>query len=221
MQVLANMGRARSREGTRQAEKSDQTRRLILDAAIVCLSEIGYTRTTMTVIAKTAGLSRGAMQYHFETMTDVLRAALGHIQELRLAALRRTADVTQHGAIGDRLAERVEGLWRFMFEPVSVAFFEISVASRTDDSLADLMLQAQQSFWNEWVATALEAFPEWEGRKADLELACGLAHTLLEGLALQELTHQGSMVRAESVRAYLIDRVRDIFEHGTPGTPRN
>eukprot|EP00611_Tribonema_gayanum_P014005 TRINITY_DN25270_c0_g1_i1.p1 TRINITY_DN25270_c0_g1~~TRINITY_DN25270_c0_g1_i1.p1 ORF type:complete len:176 (+),score=27.35 TRINITY_DN25270_c0_g1_i1:2-529(+) len=175
----------------------------------------------MGVIAKTAGLSRGAMQYHFETMTDVLRAALGHIHELRLAALRRTADVTQHGAMGDRLAERVEGLWRFMFEPVSVAFFEISVASRTDDSLADLMRQAQQSFWNEWVATALEAFPEWDGRKADLELACGLAHTVLEGLALQELTHQGSMVRSESVRAYLVDRVREIFEHGVPGAPRN
>jgi len=214
-------GRVRSRAGTRQAEKSDQTRRLILDAAIVCLSEIGYTQTTMTMIAKTAGLSRGAMQYHFETMTDVLRATLAHIQELRLGALRRTARETARGAEGDGFTARVEGLWRFMFEPVSIAYFEISVASRTDTDLASLMQQAQQSFWDAWVATALEAFPEWEGRQSDLELACGLAHVVLEGLALQELTHRGAMVRSERVRAYLVDRVREIFEHGTPGTFRN
>lgn len=221
MHTLMTTGRVRSREGTRQAEKSDQTRRLILDAAIVCLSEIGYNKTTMTVIAKTAGLSRGAMQYHFETMTDVLRAALAHIQDLRLDALRRTASETRRHSGSDGFAARVDGLWKIMFEPLSVAYFEISVASRTDAALASLMQQAQQSFWDEWVATALEAFPEWEGRQSDLELACGLAHAVLEGLALQQLTNQGSMVRSESVRAYLVDRVREIFEHGTPGPARN
>ncbi len=221
MHTLMTTGRVRSREGTRQAEKSDQTRRLILDSAIVCLSKIGYNKTTMTVIAKTAGLSRGAMQYHFETMTDVLRAALAHIQDLRLDALRRTASETRRNSGSDGFAARVDGLWKIMFEPLSVAYFEISVASRTDSALASLMQQAQQSFWNEWVITALEAFPEWEGRQSDLELACGLAHAVLEGLALQQLTNQGSMVRSESVRAYLVDRVREIFEHGTPGPARN
>ena len=29
------------------------------------------------------------------------------------------------------------------------------------------------------------------------------------------------MVRADSLRAYLIDRVREIFEHGAPGAIRN
>lgn len=221
MLLTSNTGRGRAREGTRQAEKSDQTRRLILDAVIVCLADLGYTNTTMTVIAKTAGLSRGAMQYHFETMTDVLRATLGHIQQLRLVALRRTAAEAPRGEGGDGFSQRVEGLWRFLFDPVSVAFFEISVASRTDHDLAGLMRQAHESFWDEWVATALEAFPEWQGRRSDLELACGLAHTLLEGLALQQLTHQGSPVRGEILKAYLIDRVREIFEHGAPGATRN
>ncbi len=219
MYIQANTGRVRSREGTRQAEKSDQTRRLILDATIVCLSEIGFNKTTMTVIAKTAGLSRGAMQYHFETMTDVLRAALGHILELRLDALRRSARAAP--ADGDRFAARVESLWNFMFEPVSVAYFEIAVASRTDEHLAALMRQAQQSFWKEWVSVAVETFPEWHGRHSDLELACGLSHTVLEGLALQQLTNQGGMLPAEGVRAYLVSRIREIFEHGAPGISRN
>ncbi|MGE0668320.1 MAG: TetR/AcrR family transcriptional regulator [Sphingomonadales bacterium] len=219
MHNLTSHGRVRSREGTRQAEKSDQTRRQILDAAIVCLSEIGFNRTTMTVIAKTAGLSRGAMQYHFETMTDVLRATLAHILDLRLEAMRSTARET--ALDGDRFAARVEALWNFMLEPVNVAYFEIAVASRTDEHLASLMRQAQQSFWNEWVAAAVVAFPEWQGRRSDLELACGLAHTVLEGLALQQLTNQGGMLQPENVRSYLVARVREIFEHGAPGISRN
>jgi AcrR family transcriptional regulator len=221
VELNINMGRARAREGTRQAEKSDQTRRLILDAAIVCLAELGFSNTTMTVISRTAGLSRGAMQYHFETMPDVLRATLAHIQQIRLTSLRQAASDAPRGAADDGFAARVDALWSALREPASIAFFEIAVASRTDGSLADMMREAQRSFWEQWVATALEAFPEWQGRRTDLELACGLAHTLLEGLAVQELTHQGSQVGADRLRAYLIDRVREIFEHGVPGAPRN
>jgi hypothetical protein len=133
--------------------------------------------------------------------------------------MRASARTTSRDA--DAFGARVEALWRFMFEPVSIAYFEIAVASRTDKSLASLMQGAQRSFWNEWVAAALESFPEWKDRRGDLELACGLSHTVLEGLAVQQLTHQGSMLSPESIRAYLIDRVREIFEHGAPGTARN
>ncbi|MBI1179514.1 MAG: TetR family transcriptional regulator [Alphaproteobacteria bacterium] len=217
--ALVRTGRVRSREGTRQAEKSDHTRRQILDAAIECLAVRGFNSTTMTVIAKTAGLSRGAMQYHFETMTDVLRATLAYIQQIRLTLLRKSATRPGNDAVEERFAIRIERMWRFLFEPVSIAFFEIAVASRTDPSLAALMEQAHQSFWDEWVAAALASFPEWEGRQADLELACGLAQTLLEGLVAQELTHRSSAVGAEKLKAYLVDCVREIFDRGQAEQP--
>ena len=48
-----------------QDEKTAETRRRLLDAAIVCLIERGYSNTTTSEIAERAGLSRGAQLYHF------------------------------------------------------------------------------------------------------------------------------------------------------------
>ena len=96
----------------------------------------------------------------------------------------------------------------------NIAFFELSVAARTDETLGQVMRLAQDTFWEEWVRVTLEVFPEWRGRRKDLEFACTLAQTLLEGLAFRELTHQGYPEQSKALRAYLSDRIRDIFELG-------
>ena len=59
-----------------QAQKSASTRELIIEAAIKCLVELGYARTTTTVIAEKAGLSRGAMLHHFPSKLGIIRAAV-------------------------------------------------------------------------------------------------------------------------------------------------
>jgi len=51
----------------KQDEKSAETRRRLLDAAILCVIERGYANTTGSEIAERAGLSRGAQLYHFPT----------------------------------------------------------------------------------------------------------------------------------------------------------
>ena len=51
-----------------QAQKSASTRTQIIEAAIKCFIECGYSRTTTTLIAEKAGLSRGAMLHHFRWM---------------------------------------------------------------------------------------------------------------------------------------------------------
>jgi AcrR family transcriptional regulator len=212
--LLTHPGRVRSRRGTRQAEKSAQTRRQILDAAITCLAEHGYSGTTMTGIARAAGLSRGAMQYHFETMSDVVAATLAYMHQLRLVALRHAAINASRVPNRQAFSRRVDSLWQFFCDPVGVAFIEISIASRTDAQLGALVRRSQAAFWDEWITTAIDVFPEWQDRREDLKLACGLAHTLLEGLALQEMTGQEGMVRPAILRSYLADRLKDIFDLG-------
>src|SRR4030081_3192822 len=53
-----------------QAERSEHTRELLLDATIDCLVEVGYARTTVHEICLRAGLSRGAQQHHFTTKAE-------------------------------------------------------------------------------------------------------------------------------------------------------
>lgn len=220
-ELLSLTKRPRARPGTRQAEKADETRQQLLEAAVVCLTELGYANTTMTAIARKAGISRGAMQYHFESMQDVLRATVAYIHERRLMELSNHADdARRFPDDAERLARRVEAHWEFLQTPVGVAFFELSVAARTDDVLGEVIRVAHETFWEEWLRLTLEVFPEWQGRRKDLELACSLTQTLLEGLAFREVTQQEYAGLSEALRTYLSDRVFDIFRMGDLTPPK-
>src|SRR5512145_425950 len=75
-----------------QAQKSASTRLQIVEAALRCFVELGYARTTTTVIAEKAGLSRGAMLHHFPSKLDIVRAAVEHLHAKRLKAFRKSID---------------------------------------------------------------------------------------------------------------------------------
>ncbi|GHF47187.1 TetR family transcriptional regulator [Streptomyces mashuensis] len=77
-------------------ERSRATRQRLLRAAIDCLAEHGWARSTVAVVAERAGVSRGAAQHHFRTREELFTAAVEHVAEERLAALRRLADEMAH-----------------------------------------------------------------------------------------------------------------------------
>ncbi|MGY0060728.1 TetR/AcrR family transcriptional regulator [Streptomyces sp. LZ34] len=69
-------------------DRSRATRRRLLEAAVACLAEHGWARSTVAVVAERAGVSRGAAQHHFPTREDLFTAAVQHVAEERSAALR-------------------------------------------------------------------------------------------------------------------------------------
>ncbi|MDW6061909.1 TetR/AcrR family transcriptional regulator [Streptomyces sp. FXJ1.4098] len=69
-------------------DRSRATRRRLLEAAVACLAEHGWTRSTVAVVAGRAGVSRGAAQHHFPTREDLFTAAVEHVATERSAALR-------------------------------------------------------------------------------------------------------------------------------------
>ncbi|WP_054112213.1 TetR/AcrR family transcriptional regulator [Brevundimonas sp. AAP58] len=62
--------------GVRKENKA-QTRTKVLDAARGLFSELGYHPVTMRLIAAKAGLTTGAVFYHFEHKAGAWRAAMG------------------------------------------------------------------------------------------------------------------------------------------------
>ena len=62
-----------------QAQKSAMTRDRILDAAIDCFINLGYTNVTTAKVASTAGVSRGAMLHHFPSKTELIQAAVEYL----------------------------------------------------------------------------------------------------------------------------------------------
>jgi AcrR family transcriptional regulator len=171
-----------------QAQKSASTRNQIIEAAIRSFVELGYAQTTTTRIAEMAGLSRGAMLHHFPSKIDIVRAAVDYLHAKRLKAFRKSVHAIPPEA--DRVHLAVEAYWRQVTHPLFVAFFELTVAARTDPELRDILRPAQQSFDEEWYRTARELFPEWSGRGKAFDLALRLSRYLLEGMAVNALSHE-------------------------------
>ena len=67
------------------------TKAKLLDAAVSCLAEHGWSATTVAVVAERAGVSRGAVQYHFPTREDLVLAAVEQMAEQRAAEARSRA----------------------------------------------------------------------------------------------------------------------------------
>ncbi len=132
----------RDRTRPRQ-ERSEQTRRRLLDAALEILAAGGPGAVTHRAVAQRAGVSLGGTTYHFPSKYDLLgefyRLHLLHVRE-RAEALRDLFATPVSGSVSlrDRLAE---GLERYLEQGVredragSLATFELSLECARDPAL--------------------------------------------------------------------------------------
>lgn len=63
----------------RTKEEAEATRNLLLDAAEKVFNEKGVAQTSLAEIAATAGLTRGAIYWHFESKADLFHAMLERV----------------------------------------------------------------------------------------------------------------------------------------------
>ena len=190
-----------------QAQKSASTRTLIIEAAIKCLVELGYARTTTTAIAKRAGLSRGAMLHHFPSKMAIVRAAVDYLHAKRLRAFRKA--MAKEPTDGDHVRLGVEGYWAHVKHPWFVAFFEMAVPARTDKELAEILFPAQEAFEREWYEASLELFPEWQRKGEKFVLGFDLSRYVMEGMAISFLTHKETE-RDKRVLRYLEEKLKEL-----------
>jgi AcrR family transcriptional regulator len=115
-----------------QEERSAETRRRLLDAAIACLSERGYTGTTTSEIAGRAGVSRGAQVHHFRHKEELVIGALEHICARRLAELEYAFEELPVGGPEFRLETLIDLMWSAFRGPSFYAWLELLIASRTE-----------------------------------------------------------------------------------------
>ena len=114
-----------------QQDRSRATRQRLLDAAIECLAELGWSGTTVVVVAERAGVSRGAAQHHFPTRETLVTGVVAHMSELRAgsaaAALRGD---------GHRHTEAVlDSLFSLYSGPVFRAALQLWIAAAADAAL--------------------------------------------------------------------------------------
>src|SRR3954449_13475950 len=120
-----------------RSERSADSRLLILDAAVACLVEDGYTGASTLAVQARAGVSRGRLLHHFPSRAELLVAAAGHLSTTVLAGVRtRAAGVMADQPAGrDPVDRAIERMWATFQEPPFWAAMELWTAARTDPEL--------------------------------------------------------------------------------------
>ena len=146
--------------------REGQTRQRILEAARECFAQFGNEKTTLSDVARVAGVARQTLYRHFPTRSALLEAVDGLEDE----RMRRAAT---------QVATRATTLWEFVFGLVEV---QLAVAERyrTRQHLLELDRGLFQSLFllqertilrlRQMVAPALEASRRRGELRGDLDL---------------------------------------------------
>jgi AcrR family transcriptional regulator len=74
----------------RTKSQSEETRQRILDAAEAVFIEIGVSKASLERIAAEAGVTRGAIYWHFANKQELLTAIFARVYDLHVAVLARS-----------------------------------------------------------------------------------------------------------------------------------
>jgi TetR/AcrR family transcriptional repressor of bet genes len=199
----------------RRKQSREERRIQLIEATIDVLAERGYSRTTLTEVARKAGLSHGLVNFHFETKERLLEETLAYlVEEYRLNWQKALS-----GA-GNDPAAQLDAIIRADFVP------EICTPSR---------LAAWCSFWGE--AQSRPLYQERYGSNDEaynnrLEAICaeliaaggysGAPHRIAralrvttEGVWLDMMTMQSPYPREEGLRTVLTSAAAFFPQHFT------
>jgi AcrR family transcriptional regulator len=171
-----------------QQDRGWATRSRLLESAVSCLAELGWSGATVWVVAVRAGVSRGATQHYFPTREDLVTAALEHMAEVRLAEILREAARLPAG--GEHRTRDVVGLLVGLYTgPLFRAALQVWAAAAASEQLRDLVRPLEARLGREAHKVAIELLGADESRpgvheavQATLDLArgLGLADTLAD-----------------------------------------
>ena len=197
-----------------QAQKSAMTRERILEAVVDCFITEGYTHVTTAKVAKSAGVSRGAMLHHFPSKTELIRATVEYLHDKLLEDYTIRVNAIPKKLTGAaRRRAGLEAYWGHLNSDLFMTYHELCVAGRTDPELKDI-LEASMIRFEEHVAQSNSVlFSEWNDRGEVYLLAMDVAKFMMEGMAISQMTSQ-QQERVDRMINYLADRMEEIFEEG-------
>ena len=132
----------RKRLGRRSAQESRETRRALLDAAILEFSEKGMNGARIDDIAERAGVTKGAIYTHFDGREDLLveacRSAIRSLEMMRVAT-----EVADLATFMDETARRLlapEG------RPARLLISELYTSAMRSEVIAELLAEWHAEF---------------------------------------------------------------------------
>ena len=184
-------------------KKSEESRRQVLDAAIRTLAERGLAATSIQDIADAAGLSKGAVHYHFESKDELLQRVLDRCCESSEA--RVLAVFAEPGLPMDRIRRAIFEMWAVRRDgiPEMRVLSELHTLSRQNEPIRRALGLALARAREQIVEVGLRRLIEMGLRpRVSLSIAPRLILATLDGLSLQHAVdpippeEEGELLRA-------------------------
>jgi AcrR family transcriptional regulator len=173
----------------------------LLDATLECLIEQGYSAMSTNDVVRRARVSRGALAHHFPTKAELVTAAAQRLIEQRGAEFRQRFGEIEPARRTP--AEALSVLWSLYEDETAAALIELTVASRHQPELRDVLAGVPDRIAQLTGEIMAEFFPHL----AELpfaESALYAVHALFGGLALNALSGDDRLHRrGADVRAML------------------
>lgn len=171
-----------------QAERTSETRRKILDAAVQQLAQRGYAGLRTTDVAEAAGVSKGALTHHFPSKDELVQAVIEHVFQRASEQARRRAhrQMSVDQAIRALIADGQE----FFFSELFLIALDLAIQARMQASMENAFTQIS-------AATRLPVEAHWFEALVASGVPAALADDLLwltlsivRGVAIRRLWQQ-------------------------------
>jgi AcrR family transcriptional regulator len=194
--MSSEMTTSRTYQLKRRAERQQETRRRIVEAAVELHARLGPSRTTVSAIAERAGVTRPTVYAHFPDDRSLFEACSGHVRETvpppDAAAWRAISDP------GERLQTALGDLYGY-YERLEPLLENVQRDTAVMPIVAE-MNAYRVRYLEEIRDLLLEAWPTRGGARARLRRAIGHA---LEFRTWQSLVRRQGCRRDEAVQLML------------------
>ncbi len=170
----------------RTKEDAQHTREALLDAAEVLFAQRGVSRTSLQEIAKTAGVTRGAVYWHFKDKAELFNAMMER-STLPMEEAVQTMNPAPEVALDELATSALNALHRIAHDPRTHRVFDIATHKvEYVDELTGVR-QRHLQVHQECQAHIRAAFERAQGAgllraEADAHLVALSYHAMIDGL---------------------------------------
>jgi AcrR family transcriptional regulator len=194
--------RARPPGRRSQEERSAETRRKLIDAAIQVLRESSYANLTINKVTQRAGVTNGAMQHHFPSRDDLLLALMDAVYPVLQIPFEAIA--SEGLTIRERVSKIVDLLWGIYRRPEYLAVWDIALGSRGDTTLWPRVQVYQQDIAARMASEFDALFADLGLPPKEVERTFSLTISYIRGVAMQ------AMFGADRSRNADLARIKDV-----------
>lgn len=169
-----------------QVERSEQTRKQLIEAAVDLVMERGLANATVTEICRRAEVTTGALQHHFGSKSELMANV---VEELFVPFTREIPPLADPLSVPmmERIGRVVLRYWKIYSDPRYHAVIEILSAIRHDDVMAGIVRQFRQGQVDVLREFLPQEFPEVELSAEAMRNSVHFVLDLMRGFAIRTL----------------------------------